>query len=185
MRCLKASELMSLHLDSELPPQEEQALQQHLLTCPSCRAEWQTMQQACALFSEVTLIAPAPNLSQRVMAKIRRHESRLAILRNGVVVLLSVLLLAALSFSSWMAAPPMEVILHSPALVSAIVGILVGAMDVLGTLLRAAALVLQAIVTSPGRIVLLGYVALAGALAIWWIRLVSGRTIPAPTRDRP
>ncbi len=184
MRCREASEMMSLRLDSELHPQEEQALLQHVLTCDSCRAEWEAIQRACALFRSPTFAAPPPDLSSKVMTRIRRHESQLAILRNGVVLLLGIVILTSFCLSFWlMAAPPIESVLDNPPLVSAMATIVVGVVTTLVTLLRAVALVAQAVVAGPGCIGLLSYVAVAGALAMWWIRLVWGRRGLAPRRE--
>jgi len=183
MRCQKASELMSLRLDLALLPQDEQALEQHLLTCNSCRAEWQAVQRACELFSDVPLATPATDLSSRVMTSIRRRESRLAMLRNSLVLFLGAVILTALCLSLWMtASSPVEAIVSNPPLVSAIASVLVGLLDVLGTLLRAVALVVQTVLACPSSVALAGYVALAGALTLWWMRLASGRTRLAPRR---
>ena len=168
--------MMSLQLDSELHPQEEQALRKHVLTCHSCQAEWEAIQRACALFRSPTFAAPPLDLSSRVMTRIRRHESQLAILRNGVVLLLGVVILTSFCLSFWlMAAPSVESVLDNAPLVSAMATIVVGVGTTLVTLLRAVALVAQAVVAGPGSIGLLGYVAVAGALAMWWVRLVWGR----------
>jgi len=186
MRCLEVSELMSLRLDSDLPSQDEQALQQHLLTCEGCRAEWQTMQRACALFADVELAPPEADLRPRVMTRIRRHDLRLAILRNGVVLLLGTVILISLSLTFWGAASsPVEAFLNTPSLVSAVASIVVGLLGLLSTLLRAAALVVRTLLSSPGSAALLGYLALAGALTLWWVRLASGRARLAPRRRRP
>jgi len=177
MRCREASEMMSLRLDSELHPQEEQALQQHLLMCDSCRAEWEAMECACALFGGVVPTPPPPGLSSRVMAAIGQRESRLAILRNSVALCLGLLILTMLCLSFWItAASPLDTILHSAPLVSAIATMTVGVIDILGTLLRAGALVVRTVLTSPGYVGLMGYVAVAGALVLWWLRIVSGWT---------
>ena len=172
---------MSLRLDLQLRPEEEQALQEHLAACDSCRAEWEAMQRACALFHGVALAGPESDLSSRVMAAIRRRESRFAVLRNGVALALGVVILTALCLSFWMtASSPLEAILRNPPLVSAIASTVVGVIEILGTLLRAGALVVRAILTGPSCVGLMGYIAIAGGLALWWMRLVSGR--PRPVR---
>jgi len=183
MRCLEASELMSLRLDSNLSSQEEQALQEHLLTCEGCRAEWEAMQRASALFHGATLAAPAPDLFSRVMGGIRLRDLRLAILRNSLFLLLGAVILTALALSLWTTvASPVGAILDNPPLISAVASIVVGLFDLVGTLLRAMALVLRTILACPSSVGLVGYVAAAGALALWWIRLVSGRTRLVPGR---
>ncbi|HUV93982.1 MAG TPA: zf-HC2 domain-containing protein [Anaerolineae bacterium] len=184
MQCREASEMMSLRLDSELHPQEEQALLQHVLTCDNCQAEWEAIQRACALFRSPTFAPPPPDLSSKVMTRVRRHQSHLATLRNGVALLLAVVILASLCLSFWLvASPPVESVLDNPPLVSAMATIVVGIVTTLVTLLRAVALVVQAVVAAPGCIGLLGYVAVAGALTMWWVRLVSGRRVLAPRRE--
>ena len=186
MRCPEASELMSLQLDSALHPEEELALQQHLFTCESCRAEWEAMRRACALFHSLAFAAPGPDLSSRGMASVRRHELRFAIFRNGIALTFGVVILTALCLSFWMtASSPVEVILGNPPLASAIASIVVGVASVLGTLLHAAALVVQAVLTGPGCAVLLGYVAIAGSLTLWWVGLVTRRAWPVPRGKMP
>jgi predicted anti-sigma-YlaC factor YlaD len=172
MQCLEASELMSLRLDEALTAEQDQVLDAHLAACESCRVEWKLMQRACALFQAPEMLPPPPLFSQNVMARIQRHESRLAVLRGGVTFFLAIVILGAVCLVPLFSLP-ISTVLSNPSIVSVFVGVIVRLFDISGTLWRAVGLMLHAALVSQGWLVLLAYVALAGGLAFWWARLVT------------
>ena len=84
MQCLEASELISLRLDQRLSADQEQVLRAHLVDCQTCQKEWQMMQRVTALFDKASLAAPPPLMGDRIMARIRQRDRRLAGWRSGV-----------------------------------------------------------------------------------------------------
>ena len=183
MRCLEASELMSLRLDSALAEGEEQVLREHLAGCESCAAEWQMMQRVGTLFAQVDLMPPPPTFTQQVMGRIRRRSVWLSIMRHGLIFFLGLIILSALSLSLLVGPQSLLVaILGNTPLVNAFVGALVRLVDILGTLVRAIGLIWRAIISSPCWMVLAGYLLVAGLLALWWLRLVA-RPVRAVSRE--
>lgn len=177
MRCLGASELMSLHLDSGLTRDEERALQGHLVICQSCQLEWEMMARACALLEDAREVSPPPLLAQRVMARIRRRDAWLGFLKGtGILFLPAVVVtLLALWGAPWLSvASGLVDMLGDPSISGSIAGAFVLLLNVLGTLMRAASIVVQAMFGGSGLVWLMGYVALVGVLALGWIRLVVG-----------
>ena len=105
------------------------------------------------------------------MAGIRRHNTWLTILRGGGLFFLSLIGLIVLVI-----VPLASVVLNTfatPSIAHALVGGLVQVIDILDTLLRATGLVLRAMLAGPSWFILMGCVAMIGALALGWIRLVA------------
>jgi predicted anti-sigma-YlaC factor YlaD len=172
MQCLEASELMSWRLDGTLTSEQDQVLDAHLATCESCRVEWKLMQRACALFQAPEMALPPPMFAQKVMGRIQRHEARLAVVRGGMTIFLAIVILGAVCIVP-LCSLPVSTVLNNPSVVSVFVGVIVRLFDISGTLWRAVGLMLRATLASPGWLVLLAYVALAGGVAFWWARLVT------------
>jgi len=88
MECQQASALMSQRLDGRLDDTETAALRAHLLTCSSCRVEWDGMQTLDTLFRQGAL-APAPGtLHVSVMAHIRRRDQTRRAIAGGLILAL-------------------------------------------------------------------------------------------------
>jgi predicted anti-sigma-YlaC factor YlaD len=174
MHCPEASELMSLRLDADLTREQEEAFQEHLAVCEGCRALWQLMQQGDALFAGVAPVAPAPLFTQRVMMRVQRRAAWLRVVRGAMIVFLSLVILAAvviaplLVLSTWVAGA-----LGTPALLAALVGVLLRLANIASALLSAAELILRAILFSSGGLYLLGTIIVASVLVYIWARLVS------------
>lgn len=183
MRCREASERMSLRLDSALAEGDEQALREHLAGCESCAAQWQMIQRVDALFAQVDLASPPPAFAQQVMGRIQRRSLGLSIVRHGLLLLLGLIILSALTLGPLLAPQsPLATLLHNPSILNALIGTLVRLVDILRTLLRAMGLVWGAILSSPCWIVLLGCTLSVGLLALWWLRLVARPAQPVTQR---
>jgi len=183
MRCREASELMSLRLDSALAEGDEQTLREHLAGCESCAAQWQMIQRVDVLFAQVDLASPPPAFSQLVMGRIQRRSLGLSIVRHGLLLLLGLIILSALTLGPLLAPQsPLTTLLRNPSILNAFIGTLVRLVDILRTLLRAIGLVWGAILSSPCWIVLLGCTLSVGLMALWWLRLVVRPAQPVTQR---
>jgi predicted anti-sigma-YlaC factor YlaD len=72
----RISELMSLALDGLLDASAEREMQQHLATCPTCRAEWQAMQQISDLFQQSPPVGPPLGFAIRVDRRLAEKEKK-------------------------------------------------------------------------------------------------------------
>jgi anti-sigma factor RsiW len=68
--------MMSLALDGMLSPAEQTVLEEHLESCPSCRAMWTRWQSVEALLSTQPMVAPAVDFSDRVLAKLDQQVAK-------------------------------------------------------------------------------------------------------------
>lgn len=166
---------MSARLDSQLTGEEEEALQRHLAGCARCRAEWAWLQRADALFAAPPPAVPSPQLAGAIMAKVQRRATVMTMLRGGMILFLGVVIILGMVFIPMAAfSGPVSTVSDSPAMVSALVGVIVRIAGILSTLLQAGYLVLRAVVASPGLAALVVYALGAAALVLWWVRVVAG-----------
>lgn len=78
MRCDDIRELMSAHVDGCLDPVGAQRLTDHLANCAPCRREWDDLQRTVKLLRQMKPVAPPPDLTARIHARIRHpHPSRI------------------------------------------------------------------------------------------------------------
>mgnify|MGYP001232104671 CR=1 FL=1 len=89
--------LMSLALDELLGEKDRQRLEQHLQTCPACRAEWEAMQAVSALFADSPMAGPPLGFAVRVERKLAEKERKRRQTFGGLAVLTSSLSLAGLT----------------------------------------------------------------------------------------
>ena len=76
MNCATARELLSAHVDGELPPPEAGELAEHLTTCGSCSAESEAMVSTVRRIREGLVRHQAPDvLRARVRAAIREERA--------------------------------------------------------------------------------------------------------------
>ena len=102
MDCRQASAMMSLRLDGRIDSAEDTALDEHLVACGSCRAEWEAMQALDTLFHQATL-TPAPvALQASVMAHIRRRDQTRWAITAGLILALGSAAIGALAIPSLM-----------------------------------------------------------------------------------
>lgn len=88
MRCKQASHLMADRLDGCLDHAEIKELEEHLVACSKCRAEWQKMYALDRLFRSVPMMSAPSHLEARVIARIgRREQARRAIVGSLVLAL--------------------------------------------------------------------------------------------------
>lgn len=171
MRCLEASELMSLQLDRPLVEQQTKVLEQHVQNCAPCAELWQQMQNAALLFVDVEPVLPPPNLTMSVMEAVRRREARARYLRRGVVLSVGLLLVFALGIIPILGMAVSAV--NNPELARAGLGLVLRIVEVLGVLAGAVRVILQAALGGLNCLILVGYVALVGALVALWTRIVT------------
>lgn len=174
MRCPDASEWMSLRLDGRLSPEQEKALEQHLTACPNCALEWEGMQLLASLLESAEAAAPPPTLHQAVMARVRRKSAALRYLRLGALTLLGMLVTMALCGAPALTA--LSVSANQPAVVRALVDLLVPVVSALQTLFAAIKLIAAAFLRGPGWVYPLVYVGLTALLLVAWTRLVTQPT---------
>lgn len=75
MRCQVILEMLSPYLDGALDPAEQQVVQKHLASCPSCRAEYEELKNCVTLLQELPEIAPPANFRVGLMEKIDKLPS--------------------------------------------------------------------------------------------------------------
>jgi anti-sigma factor RsiW len=68
--------LMSLALDREITPSQDEILQAHLMTCPTCAALWAEWQAVDAEFEAAPMLTPPPGLALGVAARIEERGRR-------------------------------------------------------------------------------------------------------------
>ena len=97
MRCKRASKLMAARLDGHLDRPRITELEEHLMTCSVCQAEWQRVSALDQLFRSTPMMTAPPYLHARVRARInRREEARRAIV-GGLALALGAMVLAMLT----------------------------------------------------------------------------------------
>lgn len=73
MDCSGCRTRISLHIDSALPQEEQDALRDHLEVCDSCRTEWEELLKTREHLRNLDQVESPPWLTQRIMAKIREE----------------------------------------------------------------------------------------------------------------
>ncbi|MFN2226425.1 MAG: zf-HC2 domain-containing protein [Anaerolineae bacterium] len=96
----QVTEMMSLALDGLLDEVGRQRLQQHLDTCPACRAEWQAMQAVSTLFERSALVGPPLGFAVRVERRLESKQKKRRRTFGGVAVLTSSLSLAGVTVAA-------------------------------------------------------------------------------------
>lgn len=70
MRCADARAVMMEILDDLADSAQQAALLSHAAECAACRAEWRALQELDALFTAAPMLAPPPDFTQRVLARL-------------------------------------------------------------------------------------------------------------------
>lgn len=97
MFCEQAGEMMSARLDGRLDSTEIALLEDHLVACSACQAEWHSLQALDrALASAPTVRAPA-HLRVQVMARLSRREQARRAIIGGTALALGTVALALLA----------------------------------------------------------------------------------------
>ena len=76
LTCEEALERMSQALDGPLPLEERQALEEHLESCPECRAAYEALFQMEDALREIGETPAPAELSARVMEQIQAAPAR-------------------------------------------------------------------------------------------------------------
>jgi len=70
MDCLQVQDRLSAYLDGELPAELRRQVEEHLEACPACREELAWLGRLDKTFDR--LAAPSPDVTSRVMERLRR-----------------------------------------------------------------------------------------------------------------
>jgi predicted anti-sigma-YlaC factor YlaD len=92
--------LMSLALDGLLDAEDQLELQQHLVGCSACAAEYETMQQVSALFEEAPMVGPPLGFAVRVERRLEEKERKRRRLFGSVAIVTSSLSLAGVTVAT-------------------------------------------------------------------------------------
>ena len=183
MRCQRATELMSLQLDNMLEEAKRLELDAHLGGCALCQEAWAAMRQVSMLFAAAPMVAPAPGFAQRVSERIAKRQSRKQLVAGYVVLAAGLLLLLALPLT-YLAGPISTVgraVAQQPEMVSNGLGLLARLGNIVGSFLEACWLLVRAVLGAVPLTFMVPCVLLAGALVVYWTRLISGRGMPYRT----
>jgi anti-sigma factor RsiW len=96
----RISELMSMALDGLLDAEGKRALQQHVATCSTCRAEWQAMQRVPTLFQQSSMVGPPLGFAIRVERRLAEKEKKRRQTFGGLALLTSSLSLAGVTVAA-------------------------------------------------------------------------------------
>ncbi|MBN1658974.1 MAG: zf-HC2 domain-containing protein [Anaerolineae bacterium] len=88
---------MSLALDGQLGADGRRALDVHLATCGTCRAEWEAMQAISTMLTESAMIGPPLGFAIRVERRLGERAKKRRRVFGSVAVLTSSLSLASLT----------------------------------------------------------------------------------------
>jgi hypothetical protein len=175
--CEPYNEWMSLAQDGLLDSVQMRQLHQHLEQCPSCKLQWEAMNELSELFRAAPMIAPAPGFAARFQARLayreeRRHQAMIWVLLTVGVITLTFLalpsLVGVLCFTGRLILP-YEIVVYVQSLLNWL-GIAAR------TLADAAWVLVRNMATQPGSLACLGSSAVAGILALVWMRILIGRT---------
>lgn len=74
MKCRSVQKKLSAYQDGELKPLEQEALSRHLLSCRSCREEYEQLDRVWRTLGGLEEIHPDPWFYQQVVRKIKEHR---------------------------------------------------------------------------------------------------------------
>ena len=99
MRCEQAGEMMSLRLDGRLDSAQIALLEDHMVDCSACRAEWRRLQELDALLASAPMVQAPVRLRVRVMARLSRREQARRAIIGGTALTLGTVALALLALA--------------------------------------------------------------------------------------
>ena len=70
MECRSCTDALTALMDQELPPAEQQSVEEHLSTCASCRNEYESLLEAHRLPVQLSAISPDVGLWRRIEAEL-------------------------------------------------------------------------------------------------------------------
>lgn len=171
--------MMSLALDGLLAREEQEAFEGHLRRCAGCQEQWARWQRVDALLAAEPVVAPSPDFSARVLARVNQHAQRQRRLLGGALLLggsLSVWGMVLLGLAGaallWVLSDP-SVAVHGARVIWQLIAT--------GNLLaRAVELGLESLVDPSVLPLLLTFVCVTVALTALWLRLVQRRPQGVP-----
>ncbi|MFN3762177.1 MAG: anti-sigma factor family protein [Anaerolineae bacterium] len=98
MECEAALERMMKALDGELPDEEWQALEAHLVACDRCRVRWERLQAAEDVLRHAPILSPPPGFVGRVMAQVDRRRARRRAVFGGLALAAGTVLVLFIGF---------------------------------------------------------------------------------------
>lgn len=172
MQCSRASELMSLRLDGLLDSAAQEALDEHLASCPCCKEEWGVLCGLSQLFQSAPLAAPAPGFAERVHGRLAKRQVQRELRRGGFLLLGGLTLLLLLALPSLVGMGMLIGDLSSPTLISTGIGALAKLLSALRSVGDAVALLLSALLSTPAAFLAPAYIVLALVAMFLWVHLV-------------
>ncbi len=82
MTCTEAQARLGLHVDGELPPDQAEALQQHLAACPACQEEHAAIRQLATALSNAQRASVPPRLWPAIDQSLDRPRDALRRIRG-------------------------------------------------------------------------------------------------------
>jgi len=99
MRCEQTGQMMSERLDGRLDSAESALLDEHLVACGTCRAEWRRLQALDALFASALVVQPPVLVRVQVMARLARRDQARRVVVGGTALGLGAVSLALLALA--------------------------------------------------------------------------------------
>ncbi len=75
MTCEQVSELLTAHLDGELSPAEQAAVETHLAGCPSCQARADALRTAIGALATLPALEPSAGFEARVLSALGKPRA--------------------------------------------------------------------------------------------------------------
>jgi predicted anti-sigma-YlaC factor YlaD len=76
MKCSKVQKKLSAYQDRELEPREQEQVRNHLLSCQSCREQYEKLERVWKTLGGVEEIHPDPWFYRQVVGKIKEPRER-------------------------------------------------------------------------------------------------------------
>jgi len=97
MFCEQAGEMMSARLDGRLDSTEIAFLEDHLVACSACQAEWHSLQALDRVLASAPTVRAPAHLRVQVMARLSRREQARRAIIGGTALALGTVALALLA----------------------------------------------------------------------------------------
>ena len=114
MRCKKATQLLQLYIDGNLPVQETRALEAHDAGCAACREELELLQEVAYALHGMRLVVEPEDLKMQIMQRVAMAPTRAEVpkfspLRPSLPQALAILFLATFAtFGSIVSQPSLR-----------------------------------------------------------------------------
>ena len=99
MFCEQAGEMMSARLDGRLDSAESALLEDHLVACSACQAEWHSLQALDRVLASAPTVRAPARLRVQVMARLSRREQARRAIIGGIALALGTVALALLALA--------------------------------------------------------------------------------------